>query len=128
MALYYLDTQTRNASGAEADLLVSQGWTLMPDPPAYDPVTQAPPEWNKSTHVWDVRNLNEDELLAVTLSEKRAALTNEIVNLRAWSQDAKNAVAAWDGQATAQRFAVLKVVVTRLGIFFDKFADMIETK
>lgn len=128
MPHYYLETQTRFASGAEADALLASGWALLPDPPAYDPATQAPPEWNKTLHVWEVRALFADELRAVVLATLRQSLTNQVATMRQWSDDAESAVASWDGWTTAQRFAAMKTTLNRLGVFFDKFADLIETR
>lgn len=65
------------------------------------------------------------------LNAKRQALTDLIPTLRQWAADASSTVtdpAKWDAWTTAQRFTALKTVITRLGTFFDKVADMIETR
>ncbi len=68
------------------------------------------------------------EAAAADLAAKRAALTAAIATMRTWSDDADAAVGNWDGWTTAQRFAAMKTTLTRLAVFFDRFADLIETQ
>lgn len=127
MPLFYKDTQTQNASGAIADLLLSQGWTLMPDAPAFDPSTHVL-EWDRTTHTWNTRPFSQDELTAIEMDGIRQSLKGEINTLRQWKDDADAAVAAWDGWSPAQRFNAMKTLTNRIGIFFNKVADIILTQ
>jgi hypothetical protein len=71
------------------------------------------------------------ELRASDLASKRDALTASVATMRAWADDAEDAVnnpAKWDVWTTAQRFAALKTTLSRLGVFFRRFADSIETR
>lgn len=59
---------------------------------------------------------------------KKLNVKNAVPTLRQWATDAASAVAAWDGQTTAQRFAALKIVVTRFGVLSDRMADIIQAQ
>lgn len=127
MPLYWYDTQTRHATGTEAEALLAQGWTLMPDAPSYNPATQAPPEWNKTTHQWEVRALHADELEAIELAKIKASLAAKAVVLDGWSVDAAAEVLTWDSKTQTQKNAVLKALIDRLGKFMSNAADIIRT-
>jgi hypothetical protein len=43
-----------------------------------------------------------------------------------WATDAAAAVAAWDGQTTAQRFAVVKVLLQRFGTMSARLSDLVK--
>jgi hypothetical protein len=59
---------------------------------------------------------------------ERQTLRSTVPTLRQWAQDARDAVAAWDGQTQAQKNAVLKVLVDRMGTLLDRMADMIHVE
>lgn len=65
---------------------------------------------------------------AATMNAKRTSIGQQVAALRGWKTDADNAVAAWDGQTTAQRFAALKVVLNRFGILSNHLADFIQAQ
>ena len=54
-------------------------------------------------------------------SPEVAALQQQIATLRAWADEA-----ATTKVTSANAVNTLQVVVTRLGLFFDRFADLIE--
>lgn len=45
--------------------------------------------------------------------------------LRQWSLDAAATDAEWDTLTNTQKFARMQIVIRRLGIFFDRFADLL---
>lgn len=57
-------------------------------------------------------------LAATRLDQARATLLQ-------WSQDAATADAEWDSLTQAQKNARMQVVIRRLGVFFDRFADLL---
>lgn len=129
MPLYFLGTQSRFASGAEADALLAQSWTLMPDKPSFNPVTHVA-EWDNVSHQWVVRALAQDELDATALQQIRAELKGFVNELEAWAADAEETVdnpAKWDAWNATQRFAALKVTIKRLGKFMRHTANIIKT-
>jgi hypothetical protein len=58
-----------------------------------------------------------------TLQQREVALKNAIATLRQWSQDAANAPTATNGNILNQ----FETVKDRLGIFMDRFADLLES-
>lgn len=54
---------------------------------------------------------------------ERLSLRGAVSTLRSWAQDARDEVSAWDGQTQAQKNAALKVLIQRLGVLLDRFAD-----
>ncbi len=57
------------------------------------------------------------------LNQKRTNIDQAVATLRTWAADAQTITIT-----TANHEAVLQVVVDRLGVFFDRFADLIETR
>lgn len=100
--------------------------------PAFDPATQkitaawVDDDVNQSAvYTWTVAQLNAGELTAVSdaaaFSAKKTNLVNAIATLRTWStQAAGTTVIAGNAVATVQ------TMVTRLGVFFSHFADLLE--
>lgn len=91
------------------------------------------PGWTLNGSVWEPgAALLASDALALANAAKKAALkeANQIATLRSWAAEATEIInnpAKWDVWTTAQRFAALRVVITRLGTFFDKVADDHET-
>jgi pyridoxine/pyridoxamine 5'-phosphate oxidase len=71
--------------------------------------------------------LSELELAEVAAnqdrSNKRVNLSQAITTLRQWSDQAETTTVT-NGNAVA----TLQTVVTRLGVFFDRFADLLEVQ
>ena len=68
--------------------------------------------------VWDSEEAADTA--AAESDTRRTSLTGAVVTLRQWADDA-NATTVTSGNAVA----TLQVVVDRLGVFFDRFADLI---
>lgn len=62
-------------------------------------------------------------LAAEAQDVKRQAVTNAVATLRQWADDAE-ATTVTSGNAVA----TLNTVVDRLGVFFDRFADLVESR
>lgn len=79
------------------------------------------------TVVWTERAKTQAELdaeaEAAAQAERKAILEGAIPSLRLWADDA----AATDVTST-NAVNVLQVVVDRLGVFFDRFADLLENQ
>lgn len=75
------------------------------------------------TVVWTERPKTADELKNEAREQKRTTVGNAVATLRQWADDAE-ATTATSGNAVA----VLNTVVDRLGVFFDRFADLIEAQ
>lgn len=85
--------------------------------------------WTQVNGVWQKSaTLLAAESTAADLAIKRQALTDAVATLRTWSDDADAAVAAWNGWDQPTKNAAMKTVLQRLAVFFDRFADSIETK
>lgn len=56
-----------------------------------------------------------------------ARFRQAVPTLRQWSQDAANANTNWPTLTQAQKDNALRLAVMRLGIFFDHFADLLQT-
>jgi hypothetical protein len=54
---------------------------------------------------------------------KVAAVDQAVTALRSWAEDARNTTVT-----TGNHETVTQTVVDRLGVFFDRFADLIETR
>jgi len=70
------------------------------------------------------------ETVTLTGEPEQAYLSPERVRqaytvLRQWSADAAQTDADWPSMNNAQRDAATRVVVRRLGVFFDRFADLL---
>ena len=72
---------------------------------------------------WNLdENLAAARVAAEVRETKRRNVDNAVATLREWAADA-DATTVTSGNAVA----VLDVVVDRLGVFFDRFADLIES-
>jgi hypothetical protein len=65
----------------------------------------------------DIHNAQEDK------EEKATAVEQAVANLRTWAEDARNTTVTGANNDT-----VTQTVVDRLGTFFDRFADLIESR
>lgn len=62
-----------------------------------------------------------------TNAEHDAAIVNlrqAYTTLRQWSLDAQDAFNSWPNKTAAQKDATQREVIRRLGVFFDRFADL----
>jgi hypothetical protein len=59
----------------------------------------------------------------VVLDQKRTNVEQAVTALRSWAEDAQNTTVT-----TGNHETVTQTVVDRLGVFFDRFADLIETR
>lgn len=79
------------------------------------------------TEVWTERAKTQEELDAEAAADRQATrvmdLTSSVATLRTWADDAA-ATTVTSGNAVA----TLQVVVNRLGVFFDRFADLLENQ
>lgn len=55
------------------------------------------------------------------------ALRQAYTTLRQWSLDAAAANTDWPNKTAAQKDAAIRETIRRLGIFFDRFADLLIT-
>lgn len=55
--------------------------------------------------------------------QKRSNVDQAVATLRSWAVDARNTTVT-----TANHEAVTQTMMDRLGVFFDRFADLIETR
>lgn len=120
-------------TGAATNLVVLR--ELRAAEPSYDPATErlGPAIWvddeqaGTATLTRSVIALTPEEIAAraeaADREAKRQQLANAIATLRSWADDAEN-VTVTSGNAVA----TLQVTVGRLGIFFDRFADMLEVQ
>lgn len=118
--------------GADPGLIIMQEF-IQADP-AYDPATQRLDDgaWvddepnQATTFVRSVVALTQDELDEIALAQdttnKRQALDNAVATLRQWSVDAQGTVVG-----NQNNNAVTQTLVDRLGIAFDRLADLLET-
>lgn len=67
-----------------------------------------------------------DSVRAKSATAEEARLKKSYTTLRQWAQDARDEVAAWDSQTTAQRNAAIKVTIDRLGKLCDGMADILK--
>ena len=75
------------------------------------------------TEVWAFSQERQDARLAAEdRATKGTAVDQAVATLRQWADDAE-AVTVTSGNAVA----TLQTVVDRLGVFFDRFADLIES-
>lgn len=72
----------------------------------------------------------EDIVFELTGEDEQAYLSPERIRgaytaLRQWSADAAQTDAEWDTLTQAQKLVRMQIVIRRLGIFFDRFADLL---
>lgn len=102
--------------------------------PAFDAATQklsaawVDDDVNQSAvYTWSVVQLDAGELAAISdaaaNAAKKASLVSAIATLRSWATQA-SATTVTAGNAVA----TLQTVVTRLGVFFEHFAKLLETQ
>lgn len=83
--------------------------------------------WWKPNGTWQPSDeLQATEAAAAARAVKLNNVKTSVATLRAWATDAESATAAWDGWTQAQKNAAMKTVISRLGVFFSRFADLIE--
>ena len=78
----------------------------------------------------ETRPATADEILLVDAQidtddreQKATNVSQAVTSLRQWATDAQNITVT-----TGNAVATLQTVVDRLGVFFDRFADLIESK
>lgn len=96
----------------------------------FDPSTVEYRRFDGSLVIQEQRPATPDETVTVddhdaglVLDEKAANVSQAVTALRQWATDAENTTVT-----TGNAVATLQVVVDRLGTFFDRFADLIETR
>jgi hypothetical protein len=117
---------------APTELVEACGWFVVTDtPPAYDPATEVLENGGvvvvagRPVFDYTVRPKTAAEVEAeADLADRRlkgAQIGREVVTLRQWADDAE-AVTVTSGNAVA----TLNIIIDRLAVFFDRFADLIE--
>jgi len=66
----------------------------------------------------------EQEARIRVLLTKKENVRQAAATLRSWAEDARTSPAVTSGNAVAQ----LQTIKDRLGVFFDRFADLIESQ
>lgn len=83
--------------------------------------------WQLNGQTWEKgAALVAAEAALAAKNAKQQSVANMVATARQWKVDADTAVAAWDGQTTAQRFAACKILMGRFGTMSEKLADLIE--
>jgi hypothetical protein len=68
-------------------------------------------------------DLVDDHDAGEVLDQKRSNVEQAVASLRSWAEDARNTTVTGANNDT-----VTQTVVDRLGTFFDRFADLIESR
>ncbi len=96
----------------------------------FDPSTVEYRRFDGSLVIQEQRPATPDEIVTVddfdagvVLDQKAANVSQAVTALRQWATDAQGTTVT-SGNAVA----TLQTVVDRLGVFFDRFADLIESK
>ena len=96
----------------------------------FDPSTVGYRRFDGSLVIQEQRSATSDEIVTVddydadvVLDQKATNVSQAVTTLRQWATDAAGTTVTTGNQVT-----VLQQVVDRLGIFFDRFADLIESK
>ncbi len=83
-----------------------------------------------SLTIQEIRPATPDEIVTVddydaglVLDQKATNVSQAVVTLRQWASDAESTTVT-----KANSVATLQTVINRLGIFFDRFADLIESR
>lgn len=131
-----LDTRqwVMGLASAPSDLVEVCGWFPVADtPPTHDPALEVLEVGGvdvvdgRPVRAYTVRVKTADELAddadVADRQMKREQVGNAVAALRQWADDAE-ATTVTSGNAVA----VLGTVVARLGVFFDRFADLIEAQ
>ncbi len=75
-------------------------------------------------YVWTFsQQLQDDNAAEVVRQAKADAVDNAVAALRQWAIDAAGTTVT-----TGNNTAVTQILVDRLGVFFDRFADLVESK
>lgn len=83
--------------------------------------------WWKPNGSWQPSDeLQATEAAAAARAVKLGNVKTAVPTLRSWAIDAANASNSWSGWDQSQKNTAMKTVITRLGVFFDRFADLIE--
>ena len=95
-----------------------------------DPSTVEYRRYDGSLVVQEQRPATPDEIeqvdtheAGVVLDQKRTNVEQAVSTLRSWAEDARNTTVTGANNDT-----VTQTVVDRLGTFFDRFADLIESR
>ena len=92
--------------------------------PAPDHVRSIVHDGAKFVTEWTFDQASQTARLAAEAQDaKRQAVDNAVATLRQWADDAE-ATTVTSGNAVA----TLNTVVDRLGVFFDRFADLVESR
>lgn len=96
----------------------------------FDPSTVEYRRYDGSLVIQEQRSATPDEIEAVdeydagvVIDEKRSNVDQAVAALRQWAADAQSTTVT-----NANQRAVLQTTINRLGTFFDRFADLIETR
>ena len=96
----------------------------------FDPSTVEYRRFDDSLVIQEQRPATPDEIekvdsndAGVVLNQKATNVSQAVTALRQWASDAAGTTVT-----TGNQVAVLQQVVNRLGTFFDRFADLIESK
>lgn len=109
----------------------SDVWRAVPPFPHVEITDEQDVGLHTGEFIWDAENLAvipnpewaEIQAERVAYDERETSLVNAITTLREWADDAESTTVT-SGNAVA----VLNTVVDRLGIFFDRFADLLENR
>ncbi len=105
----------------------SHGWYTFDDEipaPSPDHVRTTERVADQFEHVWTFSQQRQDDNAAEAVRQTKAtAVDNAVATLRQWAIDADGTTVT-----TGNSVAVLQQVVDRLGVFFDRFADLVESK
>lgn len=121
-------------STAPAEMVEACGWfPVVDNPPAFDPVTEVRErsdvtlESGVPVMQYVVRDKTPAEVAeeadAADREAKRTSVAGAVSVLRGWADDAQSTTVT-SGNAVQ----VLNLVVDRLGVFFDRFADLVEAQ
>lgn len=79
------------------------------------------------TYNWNIVNLTQNEIDRIIddqdRNQKLTNVKNSIATMRSWATEAQNTTVT-SGNAVS----VLQTVTNRLGVFFDRFADLLEAQ
>ncbi len=105
----------------------SHGWYTFDDEipaPSPDHVRTTERVADQFEHVWTFSQQKQDDNAAEAVRQSKAtAVDNAVATLRQWAIDADGTTVT-----TGNNTAVTQTMVDRLGVFFDRFADLVESK
>jgi len=100
-----------------------------PQPPVY--VAKAVPAWLTAQLTERAAYLAARDVMAGEATArlaKRTAVGGSVATLRQWSTDAATTHTNWPTMTAGQKDSTQREVIRRLGIFFERFADLIEAQ